>query len=287
MITFDQYPLPQIIQQHPHQHQQQHQQQHYDALPNPLNAAPQINPSNDVNANYGNPYMHNPLINRQQQPPLLQQPLHHLQQPPIDHTGNGTLINTTPLITKKRKLDTDLSPYNNNLASPTPPTGANNANSTNNNPVIKKKPLAWTKEEEDKLRNLVKIGTKWPEITAQFPNRSAGAIKKHFYADMKHTVWHEAEDNSLQQVYKEDEDQKWKRIGEKLGRPARACEKRMKELLSMKNGQYIPPHESIYSLHYQKKMEAAQQQQQEQQQEQPQQPQQSQLLPQPQDDVKY
>lgn len=280
MISFDQYPLPQIIQQ---QHHHQQQPQHYDTLPN---SAPQINPANDPSTNYGNPYMHNPLMNRQQPPPMMQQPLHQLQQPPIDHIANSNLINTS-LMAKKRKLDSDLSHYNNpnNTTSPTPSTGPHSNNITNNNPVIKKKPLAWTKEEEDKLRNLVKIGTKWPEITAQFPNRSAGAIKKHFYADMKHTVWHEAEDNSLQQVYKEDEDQKWKRIGEKLGRPARACEKRMKELLSMKNGQYIPPHESIYSLHYQKKMEAAQQQQQQTQQ--PPQQQQTQLLPQHQEDVKY
>lgn len=122
---------------------------------------------------------------------------------------------------------------------------------------IMSRPMAWTKDEEDKLRNLVKSGTKWPQITREFPNRSAGAIKKHFYADMKHTVWREAEDNALQQVYKEDEDGKWKRIGEKLGRPARACEKRMKELMNMKAGQYIPPCESEHSLHTQQKNEAA------------------------------
>lgn len=122
---------------------------------------------------------------------------------------------------------------------------------------VMSRPMAWTKDEEDKLRNLVKSGTKWPQITREFPNRSAGAIKKHFYADMKHTVWREAEDNALQQVYKEDEDGKWKRIGERLGRPARACEKRMKELMSMKAGQYIPPCESEHSLHTQRKNEAA------------------------------
>lgn len=106
------------------------------------------------------------------------------------------------------------------------------------------RPMTWTREEEDKLRNLVKAGTKWPQITLEFPNRSAGAIKKHFYADMKHTVWREDEDNALQQVFKEDENNKWRRIGEKLGRPAKACEKRMKELLNMKPGEYISPEQS-------------------------------------------
>ncbi|KAF5092286.1 hypothetical protein D0Z03_002940 [Geotrichum reessii] len=128
-------------------------------------------------------------------------------------------------------------------------------------PAAKKKPntrpMAWTKEEEDKLRDLVKSGTKWPQITQAFPKRSAGAIKKHFYADMKHTVWKEAEDNALQQVFKEDEDGKWKRIGEKLGRPARACERRMRELMGVvKNDwKYIPPEESEYSLHTQRRLE--------------------------------
>lgn len=106
------------------------------------------------------------------------------------------------------------------------------------------RPMTWTREEEDKLRNLVKAGTKWPLITREFPNRSAGAIKKHFYADMKHTVWREEEDNALQLVFKEDESNKWKRIGEKLGRPPKACEKRMNELLNMKPGEYISPEQS-------------------------------------------
>lgn len=106
-------------------------------------------------------------------------------------------------------------------------------------PPRKPRPIGWTKAEEDQLRSLVKLGHKWPYITSQFPNRSPGAIKKHFYADMKHTIWQEAEDNCLQQTVKEDEDARWKRIGERLGRPAKACERRMREILAARGEKLV------------------------------------------------
>ncbi|KAJ8103231.1 hypothetical protein POJ06DRAFT_246956 [Lipomyces tetrasporus] len=91
----------------------------------------------------------------------------------------------------------------------------------------------WTKVEEERLRVLVECGTKWQAITKEFPNRTAGAIKKHYYADMKHTTWNPDEDTKLTEAVKEDEDQKWKRVAEKVGKPAKACEKRMKELMKL------------------------------------------------------
>ncbi|KAK9463566.1 uncharacterized protein V1516DRAFT_668123 [Lipomyces oligophaga] len=91
----------------------------------------------------------------------------------------------------------------------------------------------WTKAEEDRLRILVELGTKWQAITKEFPNRTAGAIKKHYYADMKHTTWSPEEDTRLAEAVKDDEDTKWKRISEKVGKPAKACERRVKELLKM------------------------------------------------------
>ncbi|KAK9362489.1 hypothetical protein V1504DRAFT_387818 [Lipomyces starkeyi] len=91
----------------------------------------------------------------------------------------------------------------------------------------------WTKVEEERLRVLVELGTKWQAITKEFPNRTAGAIKKHYYADMKHTTWNPEEDSKLTEAVKEDEDQKWKRVAEKVGKPAKACEKRIKELMKL------------------------------------------------------
>ncbi|CAN6635201.1 hypothetical protein TRVA0_015S00628 [Trichomonascus vanleenenianus] len=89
---------------------------------------------------------------------------------------------------------------------------------------------AWTRIEEDRLQVLVDAGVKWSEITREFPNRSAGAIKKHYYADMKHTVWTEEEDAMLQQVVKEDDENRWRRISEKVGKPAKACERRIRDI---------------------------------------------------------
>ncbi|KAK9472703.1 uncharacterized protein V1510DRAFT_416663 [Dipodascopsis tothii] len=88
----------------------------------------------------------------------------------------------------------------------------------------------WTKAEEEKLRFLVDTGAKWQTITKEFPNRTAGAIKKHFYADMKHTTWTVEEDAKLTEAVREDEENKWKRIAEKVGKPAKACEKRIREV---------------------------------------------------------
>lgn len=96
------------------------------------------------------------------------------------------------------------------------------------------RPLAWTKEEENKLRSLVEAGAKWPSITREFPNRSAGAIKKHFYADMKHATWNEEDDSILQQAMREDEMEKWKRIGERIGKTPKSCEKRYRDMLREK-----------------------------------------------------
>jgi hypothetical protein len=99
-----------------------------------------------------------------------------------------------------------------------------------------KRSSAWTKNEEAKLQHLVNAGVKWQDITREFPNRSAGAIKKHYYADMKNIPWSDEEDSLLQQFFKEHETWKWKDIGEKIGKPAAACKKRMKQLQQKTTG---------------------------------------------------
>ncbi|KAK9448747.1 uncharacterized protein V1518DRAFT_418089 [Limtongia smithiae] len=99
----------------------------------------------------------------------------------------------------------------------------------------------WTKSEEDRLRVLVELGTKWQAITKEFPNRTAGAIKKHYYADMKHTTWNTEEDERLIEAVKEDAESKWRRIAERVGKPAKACEKRTKELAKVAPHNPAPP----------------------------------------------
>ncbi|KAK9453498.1 hypothetical protein V1511DRAFT_512795 [Dipodascopsis uninucleata] len=116
----------------------------------------------------------------------------------------------------------------------------------------------WTKAEEDRLRMLVEAGTKWGQITKEFPNRTAGAIKKHYYADMKHTVWNSEEDAKLSEAVREDEENKWKRIAEKVGKPAKACEKRIKELMRMQPSLTQTSH----SQQHQSQSQSQQQQQQ-------------------------
>lgn len=93
-----------------------------------------------------------------------------------------------------------------------------------------KRTVAWTKEEEDRLQELVDQGVKWNNITQEFPNRSAGAIKKHYYADMKSQHWTEMEDAMLKRIHQQEEEQKWKRIAEQMGKPQRVCERRIREL---------------------------------------------------------
>lgn len=93
-----------------------------------------------------------------------------------------------------------------------------------------KRTVAWTKEEEDRLQQLVDRGVKWNNITQEFPNRSAGAIKKHYYADMKSQHWTEMEDTMLKRIHQQEEEQKWKRIAEQMGKPQRVCERRIREL---------------------------------------------------------
>lgn len=114
------------------------------------------------------------------------------------------------------------------------PGNASNSSPGTKRPGSTSRPLAWTKEEENKLRSLVEAGAKWPSITREFPNRSAGAIKKHFYADMKHATWNEEDDSVLQQAMREDEMEKWKRIGERIGKTPKSCEKRYRDMLREK-----------------------------------------------------
>lgn len=94
------------------------------------------------------------------------------------------------------------------------------------------RPCAWTHVEEELLVSLICNGAKWPEITKHFPNRSAGAIKKHYYADMKQFVWPPEDVQRLFEAVKLEDKARWKRIGDRLGKSPRACERKYRQLES-------------------------------------------------------
>ncbi|KAJ5234879.1 uncharacterized protein N7469_004047 [Penicillium citrinum] len=87
----------------------------------------------------------------------------------------------------------------------------------------------WTAEEEQRLKNMRDQGRSWSEIAKTFPTRTEGSVKKHWYKDMHYAEFAEDESIKLRDAIKEYEANKWKVIGQKVGKPAKACEQYAKE----------------------------------------------------------
>ncbi|GAB1725567.1 hypothetical protein NU195Hw_g6443t1 [Hortaea werneckii] len=91
----------------------------------------------------------------------------------------------------------------------------------------------WTPAEEQRLKALREAGSSWSEIAKTFPARTEGSVKKHWYKDMHYADFAEDEVSSfsaaLLQAIKDYENNKWKVIGQKVGKPAKACEQFAKE----------------------------------------------------------
>jgi len=91
----------------------------------------------------------------------------------------------------------------------------------------------WTPAEEQRLKTLREAGSSWSEIAKTFPTRTEGSVKKHWYKDMHYAEFAEDEVSSfsaaLLQAIKDYENNKWKVIGQKVGKPAKACEQFAKE----------------------------------------------------------
>ncbi|OJD12974.1 hypothetical protein AJ78_06507 [Emergomyces pasteurianus Ep9510] len=99
-------------------------------------------------------------------------------------------------------------------------------------PVVKKKGRTntpWTAEEEQRLKTMRDAGSSWSEIAKTFPMRTEGSVKKHWYKDMHYAEFTEEESIILRDAIKEYESNKWKVIGQKIGKPAKACEQYAKE----------------------------------------------------------
>lgn len=91
----------------------------------------------------------------------------------------------------------------------------------------------WTPAEEQRLKALRDAGASWSEIAKTFPTRTEGSVKKHWYKDMHYADFAEDEVSNfsatLLQAIKEYDQNKWKAIGAKVGKPAKACEQFAKE----------------------------------------------------------
>ncbi|KAA8647284.1 SANT/Myb-like DNA-binding domain-containing protein [Aspergillus tanneri] len=87
----------------------------------------------------------------------------------------------------------------------------------------------WTAEEEQRLKTMRDAGRSWSEIAKTFPTRTEGSVKKHWYKDMHYAEFAEDETIALREAIKEYESNKWKVIGQKVGKPAKACEQYAKE----------------------------------------------------------
>ncbi|KAK0704439.1 hypothetical protein B0H67DRAFT_498891, partial [Lasiosphaeris hirsuta] len=93
----------------------------------------------------------------------------------------------------------------------------------------------WTPAEEHRLKAMRDAGNSWAEIAKTFPTRTEGSVKKHWYKDMHYAEFAEDESQALLNAIKEYENNKWKTIGQKVGKPAKACEQYAKEHFPGKN----------------------------------------------------
>ncbi|KAL6706974.1 hypothetical protein ACN47E_004924 [Coniothyrium glycines] len=87
----------------------------------------------------------------------------------------------------------------------------------------------WTPAEELRLKQMRDAGNSWSEIAKTFPQRTEGSVKKHWYKDMHYAEFAEDESTALLAAIKEYDANKWKVIGQKVGKPAKACEQYAKE----------------------------------------------------------
>ncbi|TGZ80695.1 hypothetical protein EX30DRAFT_49052 [Ascodesmis nigricans] len=114
--------------------------------------------------------------------------------------------------------------------------GATTAEQTGSSPVTKRPRTntPWTPQEEQRLKQMRDTGASWSEIAKTFPTRTEGSVKKHWYKDMHYAEFAEDESAALLAAIKEYDANKWKVIGQKLGKPAKACEQYAKEKFSGK-----------------------------------------------------
>ncbi|OAR00310.1 hypothetical protein LLEC1_01021 [Akanthomyces lecanii] len=116
-------------------------------------------------------------------------------------------------------------------APPVAPAPADDSGVAPSQPPAKKSRTntPWTKLEETRLKQMRDAGNSWAEIAKTFPMRTEGSVKKHWYKDMHYAEFAEDESQALLNAIKDYENNKWKVIGQKVGKPAKACEQYAKE----------------------------------------------------------
>ncbi|KAH7041586.1 uncharacterized protein B0I36DRAFT_234816 [Microdochium trichocladiopsis] len=117
------------------------------------------------------------------------------------------------------------------VAPPAPVVGEVDASQIATPPPAKKSRTntPWTPAEELRLKQMRDLGNSWAEIAKTFPTRTEGSVKKHWYKDMHYAEFAEDESQALMNAIKDYENNKWKTIGQKVGKPAKACEQYAKE----------------------------------------------------------
>ncbi|PSK60356.1 hypothetical protein B9Z65_506 [Elsinoe australis] len=131
--------------------------------------------------------------------------------PPLPPTGqpSGLGITTVP----SQSLEGDPSSASQAPETPAPPIKKGRTNTP------------WTPAEEQRLKQMRETGNSWSEIAKTFPNRTEGSVKKHWYKDMHYAEFGEDEGSfkaALISAIKEYEQNKWKTIGQKVGKPAKS-----------------------------------------------------------------
>jgi len=130
-----------------------------------------------------------------------------------------TLSPTTPVSNKKRRA----------LKQPAAASGASSLAGPSTGAKRTRTNTPWTAVEEQRLKSMRDAGNSWSEIAKTFPTRTEGSVKKHWYKDMHYAEFGEDESAALLAAIKEYEANKWKVIGTKVGKPAKACEQYAKE----------------------------------------------------------
>ncbi|KAH0499728.1 hypothetical protein TgHK011_006903 [Trichoderma gracile] len=190
-----------------------------------------------------------PPMNVSQQPPngppsQQQTPTQPAAQPPSARSRKRPAQNAAPS-PATAAAPPPVAPAQGQPPAPTPPapqaappaqpqaaaTEDANSNAAASGPPAKKSRTntPWTPQEELRLKQMRDAGNSWAEIAKTFPTRTEGSVKKHWYKDMHYAEFAEDESQALLNAIKEYENNKWKVIGQKVGKPAKACEQYAKE----------------------------------------------------------
>ncbi|KAF3351776.1 Transcription factor MYB3R-3 like protein [Verticillium longisporum] len=215
-------------QQHQQQQHQQHQQQQHHATPGqPAMGVTQQQPAQQQPSSQTQP------ATQQAQPAVATPAPSRQRKRPAPSTASPAVTATPPVPAATVPTPT-AAPATVPVpaAAAAPPAVSDDAGAAPVQPPPAKKSRTntpWTPAEEQRLKQMRDAGNSWAEIAKTFPTRTEGSVKKHWYKDMHYAEFAEDESQALLNAIKEYESNKWKVIGQKVGKPAKACEQYAKE----------------------------------------------------------